>query len=162
MGDGDWMFPALLITAMLLALALTYLQTRAYNNQLNAALKVVDGEHLMLVSGRGRSFQGGAIVVAIVDTEGREIVWARAMKGRSVFARFREAPALLGPMEGAADRVKGKQFQAAVTMAMEQVRPAVTDDITVPNLTPSRVVTRRTHPTSRTTRRASTARVSST
>ncbi len=123
----DWRFPAILVIAMALSLAMSYLQMRAYNVQLNRGLRAADGEHLMLVSGRGRSMRGGAVVIAIVDVISREIVWARAMTGVTIFARFRDVPALLGPLADAADRVRGKQFQAAVQMAIQQLKPAHPD-----------------------------------
>lgn len=119
----DWRFPTFLIAAMLLGLGLTYLQMRAYNNELNRALHASRGEHLMLVSGRGRSFLGGAIVIAIVDITKREIVFARAMTGATVFQRFADVPELLGRMDGAAERVRGKQLKLAVQMATAQVKP---------------------------------------
>ena len=123
----DWRFPAYLVGAMALGLVLTYIQMRAYNAEVNRALRVARGDHLMLVSGRGRSFRGGAIVIAIVDILTREIIWARSMVGATVFARFRNAPELVGPMAGAVDRVQGKQYKAAVEMALAQVRPAPID-----------------------------------
>lgn len=124
MGALDWRFPAILVAAMLLGLLLTYVQMRSYNTELNRATRVARGEHLMLVSGRGRSITGGAIVIAIVDTTARSIIWARALAGRSVFARFHDAPALLGDMDGAVDRARGKQLKAAVEMALAQAGSA--------------------------------------
>lgn len=122
MPSVDWRFPAYLFAALVIGAILTYVQMSAYNRELNRALHVARGEHLVLVSGKGRSFRGGAIVIAIVDTINREITWARAMTGATVFARFRDVPALIGPMASAVDRVEGKQFKAAVEMAMAQVK----------------------------------------
>lgn len=124
MGALDWRFPAILVAAMLLGLLLTYAQMRSYNSELNKATRVARGEHLMLVSGRGRSITGGAIVIAIVDTTTRSIIWARTLAGKSVFARFHDAPGLLGDMDGAVGRARGKQLKAAVDMALAQVGPA--------------------------------------
>lgn len=124
MGGVDWRFPAILIAAMLLGVALTWIQMRAYNVELRKAQKVMRGEHLMLVSGRGRSMASGAILLAIVDTVTRQIVWARAMAGSTVFARFRDRPELLGPVDAAADRVRDRQLKAAVTMALQQLSAA--------------------------------------
>lgn len=120
----DWRFPAILVAAMLLGLLLTYAQMRSYDSELNKATRVARGEHLMLVSGRGRSITGGAIVIAIVDTTTRSIIWARTLAGKSVFARFHDAPGLLGDMAGAVGRARGKQLKAAVEMALAQVGPA--------------------------------------
>ena len=100
----DWRFPAILVGAMLLGLLLTWVQMRSYNAELNRALRAVRGEHLVLVSGRGRSLAGGAIVIAVVDTRARRIIRARALAGRSVFARFHDAPELVGDLTGAVDR----------------------------------------------------------
>ncbi|MDF1489317.1 transcriptional regulator GutM [Tessaracoccus caeni] len=120
----DWKFPAILIVAMLLGVLLTYFQQRAYVRELNRVLKDNSGEHLRLVSGRGRTWRGGAIVILVVDMMRREIVAASKLSGLSVFARFRLAPALLGPVEGAVERVKGKPSKAAVEMALAQTAPA--------------------------------------
>lgn len=136
----DWRFPVILIIAMVLSLTMTYLQMRAYNVQLNRALRMANGEHLMLVSGRGRSMRGGAIVIAIVDIFTREVVYARAMTGASIFARFRDVPALLGPMTEAANRVRGKQFKAAVEMAMQQVKPATQPDACTASTKPNQTM----------------------
>lgn len=117
----DWRFPAILVAAMMLGLLLTWVQMRSYNAELNRALRAVRGEHLVLVSGRGRSIGGGAIVIAIIDVAARRIIRARALAGRSVFARFHDAPGLVGDLDGAVDRVRGRQLRAAVEMALAQV-----------------------------------------
>lgn len=123
MATSDWRFPALLITAMLLAMVFTLLQQRAYTRELNRTLGRASGDHLMLVSGRGRSFRGGAIVIMIVDLAQRQIVEASVMSGLTVFARFRPEPRLTGPLEGVVDRINGTQIKAAVQMATAQIRP---------------------------------------
>ncbi len=123
MTTSDWRFPALLITAMLLAMVFTLLQQRAYTRELNRTLGRASGDHLMLVSGRGRSFRGGAIVIMIVDLAQRQIVEASVMSGLTVFARFRPEPRLTGPLEGVVDRINGTQIKAAVQMATAQIRP---------------------------------------
>ena len=119
----DWKFPAILISVMLVGIALTYLQQRAYARELNRLLSVHIGEHLMLVSGRGRTWRGGAIVILVVHRLTAHIVTASRLSGLTVFARFRPVPALLGPAEGAVDRIKGRPTKAAVAMALEQVKP---------------------------------------
>lgn len=116
----DWKFPALLVAAMLLAMVFTYLQQRAYSRELNRTLSKASGNHLMLVSGRGRSFRGGAIVIMIVDLVHRQIVEASLMSGLTIFARFRPSPQLIGSVDGAQDRVKGSRVKAAVQMAIAQ------------------------------------------
>lgn len=121
MNQVDWRFPAILIVAMLLGMGLTFLQQQSYSRQLNHALTRASGDHLMLVSGRGRSFMGGAIVILIVDQLTRQVVWASLMAGRTTFARFHDAPHLLGPVDGAVARASGKQVKAAVQMALSQL-----------------------------------------
>ena len=124
MAGIDWRFPALLIIAMLLNAVLTWLQMRRYNSELNAALSSVHDDSLMLCSGRGRSWRGGAIIIMIVKTCTNQIVSAKAMTGFTVFAWFRPMPELLGSVDDAADRVAKKSAKAAVTMALSQLRSA--------------------------------------
>lgn len=131
----DWRFPAILVGAMLLGLLLTWVQMRSYNAELNRALRAVRGEHLVLVSGRGRSLAGGAIVIAVVDTRARRVIRARALAGRSVFARFHDAPELVGDLTGAVDRVRGRQLKAAVEMALAQVDASAAADDPAPTTT---------------------------
>lgn len=123
MTDVGWQFPLLLISAFLLSMAFTLLQQRAYNRELNKALQYGDGDQLMLISGRGRSFKGGAIVVMIVDTNTDQVVLASALSGFTVFARFKPAAQLLGPITGVADRVRRKPVKEAVNMAVAQLGP---------------------------------------
>lgn len=117
----DWRFPTILVGAMLTGIFLTWVQLRSYNAELAKAARSARGEQFMLVSGRGRSIAGGAIVIAVVDTAARQIIWARALAGRSVLARFHDAPALLGAVDGAADRARGRQLRAALEMALAQL-----------------------------------------
>ncbi|MGJ3509442.1 transcriptional regulator GutM [Enemella sp. A6] len=122
---GNWVFPAILGAALLIGVAMTFLQQCAYNKHLNEAMAQSRGAHDVLASGQGRSPLGGAVVILIVDAATREITWATAMVGATVFSRFRPRPQLLGPVDTAADRVNGKQFKHAVEMAVAQVKPAV-------------------------------------
>lgn len=125
MAGVDWVFPLVLGTALLLGVGMTFLQQRAYNRHLNEAMARSTGAQDVLVSGRGRSPLGGAVVILIVDAGTNTITWATAMVGSTVFSRFRPRPQLLGPVDTAADRVTGKPFKAAVEMAVAQVKPAV-------------------------------------
>ncbi|MFV0452579.1 MAG: transcriptional regulator GutM [Propioniciclava sp.] len=138
MADVDWRFPALLIGAMLLGIVLTYFQQQAYKKELNRALGQGKGDHLMLVSGRGRSWRGGAIAILIVDTLTQQITWASVMRGRTAFARFRERPELLGPVEGAPERAEKPIVAEALTMALAQVRTAPTDNPPASEVRPRR------------------------
>ncbi|GAA2179890.1 hypothetical protein GCM10009785_08450 [Brooklawnia cerclae] len=130
MSASDWVFPAILIAAMVLGVVLTFFQQRAYSTELNTVLRLSKGRDEMLVSGRGRSFRGGSIVIMLVDAEQRRVTWASAMNGISVFARFRPVPALLGAADTAVERAEGKQFKQAVEMAVAQLtaRSSVTPE----------------------------------
>lgn len=121
MPANNWAFPAILIAAMLLGIMFTFFQQRAYNAELNTVLRLSKGTDEMLVSGRGRSFRGGSIVVMLVDARQHRVTWASAMNGMTVFARFRPVPALLGPTDTALGRIEGKQLKQAVEMALAQV-----------------------------------------
>lgn len=126
-----WQFPAILIGAMLLSALMTMLQVRRYNAELQAALKASQGPGDVLVSGRCRSFRGGSVVVLLIDSSTQEITRARAMTGRTVLARFRDRPELLGPVAGAADRAEGRALKEGVQHALLQMpRPHRTLDDT--------------------------------
>lgn len=124
MNGIDWRFPALLILAMMMNAAMMWLQMRRYNSELNATLAKVHDESLMLCSGRGRSWRGGAIVIMIVNVVTDQIVSAKAMTGFTVFARFRPLPEMLGPVANAEERVATKPAKAAVAMALAQLSQA--------------------------------------
>lgn len=120
--DGiGWQFPAILFGAMMLTAVMSMLQVRRYNRELQAALKASAGAHDALLSGRCRSFRGGSIVVLLVDQKTQEITRARAMTGLTVLARFTDRPELLGPVEGAPERARGRALREAVAHALLQM-----------------------------------------
>lgn len=121
MADIGWQFPALLFLAMVVSGLLTLLQQRQYSRELTRIAGAPHGADDALLSGRGRSFRGGALLILVMDRATGQITTARGMIGVSVFARFRDLPELLGPSATAPERAKGKQLTAAVTMALAQI-----------------------------------------
>lgn len=117
----DWRFPLLLILAFLLNLWFTWLQMRRYNREVNQVLNTLDGDYLTLCTGQGRSWHGGIIVICVVNTRTHEVVYCRAMRGRTVFAGFTAIPEALGPVSSIAERVTGTQTLAAFDMAFAQL-----------------------------------------
>lgn len=118
MHDVGWQFPALLITAMILAMVMTLFQVRRYNRELQESARAASGPDNALISGRCRSFRGGAVVVMVVDTARGEVVRATAMTGRTVFARFRERSELIGPVAGLADRARSRALRRGTEDAL--------------------------------------------
>ncbi|WP_193104928.1 transcriptional regulator GutM [Brachybacterium sp. FME24] len=119
--DIGWQFPALLFLAMVVSGLLTLLQQRQYSRELTRVAEASRGSDDVLLSGRGRSIRGGAVLILVVDRANGRITTARGMVGASVFARFRDLPALLGPTATVSERTRGKQLSAAVTMALAQM-----------------------------------------
>lgn len=112
-----WEFAALLAGAMLLGGLFTFWQQRYYNSTLQTMAAEHHERGKTLVSGRGRSPLRGAIVVMVVDSRSRRVIDARAMIGSTVFARFRPAPELHGPLSTAPDRARNNQLRRAVEEA---------------------------------------------
>nr|WP_275436800.1 transcriptional regulator GutM [Helcobacillus sp. ACRRO] len=106
---------------MLLGAVLSTLQARRYNAALRTAIAESRNATDVLVSGKNRSFTGGAIVVLVIDPTAEEVVWARAMTGRTVFSRFRRQPTLLGPVSTVVDRARSRHLKAAVEHALQQI-----------------------------------------
>lgn len=121
MTDIGWQFPALLFVAMVVSGLLTLQQQRQYSRELAQIAAGSHGKDDVLLSGRGRSFRGGAVLVLVADRATGQITTARGMVGVSVFARFRELPTLHGPLETAIERAEGKQLRAALSMALAQM-----------------------------------------
>ena len=116
-----WQFPAVLFAALVLTAVMSVLQVRRYNAELRDALASSTGANDVLLSGRHRSFRGGAIVVLVADRKERRIVRARAMAGFTVLARFRDRPELEGPLDDAADRARNRAVRMAVQHALQQM-----------------------------------------
>lgn len=78
-----------------------------------------------LVSGRGKGWLRGALVLLVIDRRSRSIVAAEAMVGSTVLARFAPRPELMGPIDGAPERAVDPKLQDAVRYALEQYRVTV-------------------------------------
>ena len=116
-------FPLILFVAFCLSVVLTLAQHKAYQQELNRALRVPEADDPMciLISGRSRTWRGGAVIVAIINTVDKRIVYASVMKGISVFARFKPYPSLLGPIDQVENKMTDKRLVKAWTMAHAQI-----------------------------------------
>ncbi len=112
----------IVVSAFLLALGLGALQHRAYSRAVNALAAQEHRPGVALVTGRAKGLVRGAVVVLVVDRGCREVVRAQAMEGASTFARFREAPDLLGPVATTAERARSTARRKAVEDALARYR----------------------------------------
>ncbi|MCI9889799.1 transcriptional regulator [Micrococcales bacterium 31B] len=114
----SWQYVALLVGALLLMAYLSFQQQRAYQ----AVVRDLSGQHsgpqLSLVSGRGKGWLRGSVVVLVVDRRARRIIDAREMQGSTNFARFKDAPYLLGNLADAGVRSTSTHTRKAVTEAL--------------------------------------------
>lgn len=117
----EWLFPVMLISALILAGILAFFQQRRYVRAVNAAARRSEGREDALVTGRGNGFARGAVVVMVIDRSESKIIHCEAMVGATVFARFRPKPELLGPVEGSQERAETKQLARAVENALAQL-----------------------------------------
>ena len=119
--DNPWMFAVLLIAALLLSSGLSYLQHRAYV----AAIRQMTAAHIehgmQLVSGRGKSFMRGAIVVLAVNVRYKRIVEARTMVGSTIVARFHRDDSLVGPMRRVVREAENPLMKKALEQALGQL-----------------------------------------
>lgn len=115
-------FALLLGGALALGALLSWVQQRAYARTVRRMADQYSGQPVALVSGRGKSFGRGAIVVLAVDERSRRVVAAQAMKGSTVFARFRPQPDLLGPLSSASSRVPSALMGKALLEAQRQYK----------------------------------------
>ncbi|MEU6643833.1 transcriptional regulator GutM [Saccharomonospora sp. NPDC046836] len=117
----SWQAVALLLVAFVAAGLLSYRQHLAYQRAVNELATEENRSGVLLVSGRAKGRLRGAIVLLVIDRRKGQVLRARAMEGRSVFATFRERPELAGPVEGAEDRAGstalGRAVQEALRMA---------------------------------------------
>lgn len=120
MGQNPGWFALILIVALLLSGALSLLQHFTYSRAAQRMTRAFAGERdMFLVSGRGRGFLRGAVVLLVIDRRERRVVAAEAMVGGTVFARFRGRPQLIGPLEGVQDRAPRGKLRDAVQYALD-------------------------------------------
>lgn len=118
----SWQAVLVLVGAFGLALVLSLLQHRAYARTVNRVAADEHREGVVLVTGRAKGALRGSVVLLVVDRRQRAVVRALAMQGASVFARFRERPHLLGPVDGLAGRARTKAQRKAVEDALDRYR----------------------------------------
>jgi glucitol operon activator protein len=107
-----------LLGGFVASMAASTLQHRYYMRAVN---RMAGEEHragVTLVSGRATGRFRGAVVLLLVRRTDEVVERAVAMQGASVLARFRERPALAGPLATAATRASS----AAMTRAVEDAR----------------------------------------
>jgi DNA-binding transcriptional regulator of glucitol operon len=115
-------FALLLGGALVLGALLSWAQQKAYARTVRRMADEYSGQPVALVSGRGKGFGRGAIVVLAVDERSKRVVAAQAMKGSTVFARFRPRPDLLGPLSNATSRVHSALMGKALQEAQKQYK----------------------------------------
>ena len=114
-------FALLLLAALGLSVAFTLLQQRTYSRATHRlGLSWLGTKNHYLVSGRGKGFLRGAIVLLVVDGDTRRVVAAEAMIGSTVLARFRPHPELIGDLATAAGRAKEPKLRDAIDYAGKQ------------------------------------------
>lgn len=116
-------FALLLLVALLLGGALSYLQHRAYAAATRRMTAEYQGrDDMILVSGRGKGWTRGAVVLLVIDSITKRIVAAEAMVGVTIFARFRVRKELVGPLASAPKRAGEKRLAEAVESAIKQYK----------------------------------------
>jgi glucitol operon activator protein len=112
------MIMAMLFAGFVLAGLLSYRQHLGYQRVVNELATAENRSGVLLVSGRAKGWLRGAIAVLVIDRRRGQVTRAVALEGRSVFARFRECPALVGPVDGVAERAGSPALARAVTEAL--------------------------------------------
>jgi len=110
----------LLLGAFVASMAASALQHRYYMRTVN---RVAGEEHragVTLVSGRGTGRLRGAVVLLLVRRDDDVVERALVMQGASVLARFREHPALTGPLATADGRAPSPAVARAVADARDR------------------------------------------
>lgn len=117
---ADTGFMLLLLAALVAVIGVAFLQTKSYQRAVSRLQRAYAGQSGMyLVSGRGKGWLRGAIVVAVVNAVG-EIVDAEAMVGSTAFARFKSRPELHGPITEVNERTQEKWLRKALEQAKQQ------------------------------------------
>lgn len=119
----DGRFGIVLLVVLVLGIALSLVQHFSYQRATRRMVAEHQGaRESFLVSGRGKGWFRGAVVLLVVDASSSRIEAAEAMVGASVFARFRPRPELLGSVSSARDRAGDKRLGEAVESAIAQYR----------------------------------------
>ncbi len=117
-----WEFAFFLIGALVLSTMLGMWQQGRYARSVNKMVGEHRGPDRLLVTGRGLGKLKGTIVMLVVDDPNDEVVAARMLRGSTIFAKAKVAPALIGPVATLAERATDKQTRKAVEMALTQLR----------------------------------------
>ena len=117
-----WEFAVLLIGALVLSVMLGIWQQGRYARSVNAMVREHHGTNRMLITGRGLGKLRGTIVMLVVDDPADEVIAAQVLRGSTIFARAKDAPALLGPVATLPERARDKQTSKAVEMALSQLK----------------------------------------
>lgn len=119
----DGRFGIVLLVVLVLGIGLSLMQHFSYQRATRRMVAEHQGaRESFLVSGRGKGWFRGAVVLLVVDSASARIEAAEAMVGASVFARFRPRPELLGSLSSARDRATDKRLGEAVESAIAQYR----------------------------------------
>lgn len=119
-------FAAILFAALLLAALLSYLQHRAYSGATQRLARQFSGQRdAVIVSGRGKGWTRGAVVLLVVNSNSRKIMAAQTMTGASVLARFHDAPELIGGLKSAGSRTEDVRVKEALVQATEQYKTVI-------------------------------------
>lgn len=129
----DTGFALLLLAALVLSALFSLAQQRTYSRATKRlGLSYLGTQDHFLVSGRGKGFLRGAIVLLVVDSTSERIVAAEAMVGSTVLARFKPRPELLGELSTAALRSNDKKLAQAVEYATQQYHVTLKRRVKVP------------------------------
>lgn len=117
-------FAIILLGALVLSGVLSLLQQRAYAGATRRMAEAhKDRFGSVLISGRGKGWGRGAVVLLVVDTLDRKVIAAQAMIGASVLARFKPHPELLGPLGTVVERAgHEKRLAQALEYAIQQYK----------------------------------------
>ena len=119
----DTGFALILLAAIILNIVFSIMQHKMYMRVTRDMQNEYAGrsDHF-LVSGRGKGFLRGAVVLLVIDSSRNQVVAAKAMVGSTMFARFKPRPELLGVATSAPSRAANSHLLKAVEYAMEQYR----------------------------------------
>lgn len=117
-----WEFAVLLIGALVLSVMLGIWQQGRYARSVNVMVREHHGANRTLITGRGLGKLRGTIVMLVVDDPADEVIAARVLRGSTIFATAKEAPALLGPVATLSERADDKQTRKAIEMALGQLK----------------------------------------